>query len=361
MDNIFIAIVTNDKEYGRSLSLSMLSVCRSLIIRIFNAEEFLSEERDYDIILWDGEEVREAYGGRIVYLAKKPSDVVKNTAAKRFCIYKYSTAASTVASVFEIYEVLTGRRAVNLKRQDVRLFAFSSYSGGAGCTMLAMAAAQEFCRFRGMRVLYLSFEELESAGEFMGFDSGIKGAAVYLYELFNNIYTGTCKDAGEQWRRPFLEGKIVKDDFGVETFAPAKGRNPLRDLNPDELQRFMASLIDSGRFDVIIMDLGQWLSNTAMKCLEMAEKICFITPASKTSPREKQYMNQIISCCGESMFNKIINISNNPNGTEDHPEDHFVISRCTSFEINGDHRKIFLEGEFGNNISALAEELSEPV
>ena len=132
MENIFIAIVTDDKEYGRSLSLGMLNVCRGFIIRIFTAEEFLTVKKEYDLVLWDGNEVSRVYGGRIIYLAEKPSEVAKNIAEKRFCIYKYSTAAAIVAAVFEIYEALTGRRAVNLRKQDVRIFAFTSCRGGKG-------------------------------------------------------------------------------------------------------------------------------------------------------------------------------------------------------------------------------------
>ncbi|MBR6799736.1 MAG: hypothetical protein IKM63_06685, partial [Firmicutes bacterium] len=101
MENIFIAIVTDDKEYGRSLSLGMLNVCRGFIIRIFTAEEFLTVKKEYDLVLWDGNEVSRVYGGRIIYLAEKPSEVAKNIAEKRFCIYKYSTAAAIVAAVFD--------------------------------------------------------------------------------------------------------------------------------------------------------------------------------------------------------------------------------------------------------------------
>ena len=80
MENIFIAIVTDDKEYGRSLSLGMLNVCRGFIIRIFTAEEFLTVKKEYDLVLWDGNEVSRVYGGRIIYLAEKPSEVAKNIA-----------------------------------------------------------------------------------------------------------------------------------------------------------------------------------------------------------------------------------------------------------------------------------------
>ena len=370
MENIFVAIVTDDKEYGRSLSLGMLNVCRGFIIRIFTAEEFLSADREYDLILWDGDEVSKVYGGRIIYLAEKPSDVAKNIAEKRFSIYKYSTAASVVAAVFEIYEALTGRRAVNLRRQDVRIFAFSSCSGGIGCTTVAMAAAQELCRFQGKRVLYLSFEELDSAEDYMRNDGGIKGAAVYLYELFSKMHIDCNNtDVGCECS-PFLERHIIRDDFGVEAFAPGQGRNPLRELNVGELSRFMASLIDSGRYDVLVMDMGQWLSKTALKCLELSEKIIMVNDKMTSCMRHDKYICHIVNNCGEDIMDKIVKIYNDKENrrpssslkdlSESYDEEYICISKCNNFISDGKRRSFVLEEEFGRDINLMTEKILEP-
>ena len=370
MENIFVAIVTWDKEYGRSLSLAMLSICRGFIIRIFDAEEFLDENRNFDIILWDGDEAKEAYGGRIIYLAEKPSEAAGCISENRYCLYKYASANSMVASVFEIYEALTGRRAVNLKRQDVRIFAFASCKGGVGCTTIAMATAQEFCRFQEKRVLYLSFEELDSSGSYFNQNSAAKGSMVYLYELFNKMYGIYGAKGKDRQNPPFLDRYMVKDDFGVETFAVSRGRNPLRELTADELHKFMATLIDSGRFDIIVMDMGQWLSKTAVKCMEIAEKICFVNDTEKKSMREQQYISHFITHCGEQAEEKIIKVVNDikenkttgdvKNSEENENENILIVSKCDSFVRENDDVKIFLEGKFGNNISELSKIISEP-
>ncbi len=370
MENIFVAIVTWDKEYGRSLSLAMLSICRGFIIRIFDADEFLDENRDFDIVLWDGDEAKNSYGGRIVYLAEKPSEVARNISESRYSLYKYASATSMVASIFEIYEALTGRRAVNLKRQDVRIFAFTSSKGGAGCTTMAMALAQEFCRFQGKRVLYLSFEELDSSGSYFPQNPAAKSTAVYLYELFNKMYGIYGSKGGQKQNPPFLDRYMVKDDFGVETFATSRGRNPLRELTVDELHKFTASLIDSGRFDVIIMDIGQWLSKTALKCMEIAEKICFVTETSKRSMREQQYISHIVTHCGEHAEEKLIRIVNGTKENQDAEsikkseeytiENTLEVCMCDSFVREDDYVKIFLEGKFGNNINELSGKITEP-
>lgn len=369
MENIFIAIVTDDKEYGRSLSLGMLNVCRGFIIRIFTAEEFLTVKKEYDLVLWDGNEVSRVYGGRIIYLAEKPSEVAKNLAEKRFSIYKYSTAAAIVAAVFEIYEALTGRRAVNLRKQDVRIFAFTSCRGGTGCTTITMAAAQEMCRFQGKNVLYLSFEELESTGEYMRNDAGIKGAAVYLYELFNKTYTGQSNIGTSTDCIPFLDKYIIRDDFGVEAFAPGYGRNPLRELNVGELNKFLASLIDSGRFDVILMDMGQWLSKTAIKCLELAEKVIVVNDMTRSGMRYDSYICHVINNGGEAVMDKVIKVNNDKRGimredidmnNDEMYEDAVMISRCDNFISDGKHISFVLEEGFGHDINVMVNALVEP-
>lgn len=368
MENIFLVIVTDDKEYGRALSLAMLSICRSFIIKIFTAEAFFRQKCQADVILWDGEEAKRSYGGRIVYLAEKSSDTVKNLPGKRFCLYKYSTAACIVASVFEIYEALTGRCAVNLRQQDVRLFAFASPLGGAGCTTIAMAFGQELCRFQGKHVLYLSFEEIESTGNFISYDLGIKGVGVFLYHLFKPDRIKWGESDSRQEKLPFLDGYVVRDDYGMEAFAPVQGRNPLRELNPDELHKFISSLIDSGRYDVILMDLGNWLSKASLSCMEMAEQICFVASHRDRGIREEQYISHMISYCGEDILEKFVKVFNMmPQGGfraddagEGMVDAYMDISRCGTIAREGKIKKVLLEGAFGDDISRLAKRMTEP-
>lgn len=368
MENIFLALVTDDREYGRALGLAMLSVCRNFIISVLGTEQFLGKSHSFDLVLWDGIEAGDIYGGKLVYLAERPSDVVRNTAGRRFCIYKYSAADHMVASVFEIYEAVTGRRAVNLKRQNVRLFGFVSCTGGVGCTALASSLGQELCRFHGQRVLYLSFEEIESTGSFMQCSIGMKGAGVYLYHLFKVLRQKAGTDYIQVASLPFLDGYMVRDAFGMEAFAPTQGRNPLRDLGPEEVSVFLSSLIDSGRFDVIIMDLGPWLSKTGITCVEMAEKLCFVTSHRDNTFREEQYVSHLVSHCGEEILSRIIKTVNMKNESEKQPEnkedglmlkDHISISRCSNVTIDGPVRRMLLEGEFGYEINGLSRRLTE--
>ncbi len=368
MENIFLAVVTDDKEYGRALGLAMLSICRNFIISVLGTEQFLNRRYGFDLVLWDGIEAGDIYRGKLVYLAERPSDVVRNAAEKRFCIYKYSAANHVVNSVFEIYETVTGRRAVNLKRQNVRLFGFVSCTGGVGCTTLASSLGQELCRFHGQRVLYLSFEEIESTGSFIQCPMGMKGTGVYLYHLFKSMRHKKDISEGQRTALPFLDGYMVRDDFGMEAFAPTQGRNPLRDLDAQEVCIFLSSLIDSGRFDVVLMDLGSWLSKTGITCMEMAEKLCFVGAYRDSSFREEQYISHLVSHCGEAMLSKIVKTINMKPENENVPEnkedglmlrDQISIGRCRNVIRDGSVKRMLLEGSFGYEINSLSQRMTE--
>lgn len=372
MENISLAIVTNDKMYGKALGIALLNVCGTFLIKVFSWDEFVRERGRYynqeptgvfsssfDMILWDGQEAEAAYGGKVILLTDDPARAVKNYNDKRFSLYKYSAAQTMVSSLFDIYSFLTGRRAANIKKDKVRMITFGACSGGVGCTSLAMAVGQELCRFQGRHVLYVSFEEVESTGDYINSSGGIKGAGVYLYHLFRS-----------REGYPFLESYTVHDDFGLEAFSPTSGRNPLRNLNREEFGIFAASLIDSGRYDVIIMDIGNCLSEAGIACMEMTEKLCFVSLHGECSKREIQYLQHIICCCGEEVIDRMVKAENKVNHSskpqiisadgEGMIETTVKISRFKEMILADNVKRIILEEKFGENIKELTEKLMEP-
>jgi len=370
MENISLLIITDDKAYGKALGTGIITVCRNFDIKIMNSYDFFSERKEfyfkdvdgvfldkYDLILWDGKEASVSFGDKIILMTDDHAMVTRNYNDKRFCVYKYSNVRVMVSVLLDIYSFLTGKCAVNLQQRDVQIISFVSAEGGAGTTTLAMAAAQELSRFRGKKVMYVSFEEIESTGEYMECPSGIKGVGVYLYHLFKNSNG-----------KPFIESYVVHDGFGTEAFAPTKGRNPLRSLTCDELSIFLSSLIECGRYDVILMDTGNNLCEMDILCADVASKICFVTSQSVKNIREVQYLQYLMCRCGEQIVSKIIKVRNliSPNeGTslydkkDDILEPCLYIKRYNGIVYNENITKIIVENGFGENIRKLVEKLME--
>ena len=173
--------------------------------------------------------------------------------------------------------------------------------------------------------------------------------------------------SGSEKNCPPVESYTIRDDFGVEAFAPAAGRNPLRELSEDELDIFTASVIDSGRYDVIVMDIGTGLSAVDLACLGMAEKICFVSRSSGSTSREERYLQHLIFSCGEGVMDRIIKVENM---TADDRADiqrsredtamidtEVYLSRSSTFLQGGEIKRIFLDGRFGQDIKLLTEKL----
>lgn len=370
MENILLLIITDDKEYGKALGNGIINVCRNFVVKIMNWTEFFAERNEfysnevdgvfinkYDLILWDGKEASDSFGDKIILLSDDYALVTKNYNERKFSIYKYSNVRVIVSALLDIYSFLTGKCAVNLQHKDVQLIAFVSAAGGTGTTTLAMATAQELSRFRGKKVLYLSFEELESTGEYMECPPGIKGVGVYLYYLFK-------KGDG----KPFMEGYTIRDGFGIEAFAPTRGRNPLRNLTEDELSVFIESLIECGHYDVILMDVGNQLDEIDMLCMNIASRICFVSSENIKRIREIQCLQYLMCKCGENIIDKMIKVKNlfssksdfqMTDVNEDIIETSVYLRKYNGIISNDNMSKIILESGFGENIKILTEKLME--
>ena len=343
MENLNIAVVSPDEAYNRVFCMSLLDACRQISVTAYTTKEFVLQWADreegtydeqFDLILWAGSEISESYGGCVVYLTERASQVNIDHGNSRYALYKYSRADAIAAAVFDIYAHLTGRQALLVKKNDVKLIAFASYCGGTGCTTICRAVSQELARFRSLRVMYISLEDVVSASDFLplqedGASGSIKTESEYLYRLLGK---GTV---------PFLESYIIKDPFGVCSFAPTAGKNPIRELSDEEMQRLLASLMDSGTFDVVAVDLSTSIGEGAMTVCRAADRICLIAKAEEPGMREKHYLRHLESSCGEDIRE--------------------IIVKTERFEEQPPSPTEPLEGKFGEQISKLTERLFDVV
>lgn len=367
MEKFLVAIVSDDRAYSRTLAASLTDICREMTVECFESRTFIKNWSEhegsvpyyetFDIVLWAGDEICDSYGDNIIYLTDRISLTGMDYSGKKFCIYKFSTAGSIAAAVFDIYEYLTGRRESAVRKNDVRIFAFSSCCGGTGCSTAVMATGQELSRFRGKRVFYLSMEDVESTENFMNITAGSRTAGEFIYRLMGRSETlaGRGNDAV-----PFLDGFIVRSLHGVEAFTPARGKNPLRELSSDEMGRLLSALTDSGRYDVILADLSTCLTDAAITVMLRADRICHITKGLEANGREESYMTQVLLCSENKTAEKTIKISaaaDKPADSEDGAETVLHISRFRPEDIQG--KEILLEGEFGRDICRIAGILME--
>lgn len=383
MEYIMIAIVTEDRAFGKALGVALVHAYRNFSITLYNKMQFLERRscfceqsqggmfaEQYDLILWDEDEIETICSRNLIQLVDKASLYRKNRQEKQLRMYKFSPAAHMTADLLEWYELLTGRYPAVVPKESVRFLAFGASSGGTGCTTLAMAVGQELSRFQEKKVLYLSLEDIESTGNYMQLQNR-KTVGQYLYDLFKpQSREGVAKVREEAWRYhvPFLEGYLLQDEYNLEAFAPTRGRNPLCQLDRKELCAFIGSLMESGRYDVIVADLGCSLSDGALACIEMAECFCMVHAEGLGSVREAQYLQYLISHCGERVMEHCIKVHNMSKGDEasvikqaaGFVETELHVAKGVRYLQEGDMHKILLEGEFGQSIHELTARMTEP-
>ena len=352
MENLNIAVVSPDPAFNRVFCVSLVDACRQIRANAYTTEEFIRKwaepkggsayHEKYDFVLWAGDEIREAYGDNVIYLTDRSSLVQIDHEHRRYALYKYSRTAVTVAAIFDIYAHLTGFAAPLVKQNDVTLLAFASYCGGSGCTTVCRAVSQELTRFRGRRVLYLSLEEVDSAADYLTpqngvpqngvAQEGIRTEAEYLYRLLSK---GTA---------PFLEPYLIQDPYGVCSFMPPAGKNPLRELTAEEMMRLIAVLSGSGLFDVIAADVSTSLGEGAAAVCGAADRICLIAREEEAGMRERHYQRQLEDSCGKAIRERILRTIM--------PADESAVSRRERLVPLAP-----LEGNFGQEISKLTDTL----
>lgn len=388
MNTISLAIVTDDYHYAEALSRSLQVVSRGFLPTIHSRDAFLEmwKEKgwDYretiDLILWDGGEIEDFYGGNLIRLTEKEEGETPREGELRFRLGKYSTVSVLAARLQAIHEELTGQRpAGGTGSADV--IAFASWQGGAGCTTLTLAAGQEMTRFFGRRVLAVTLDPVEATTEYMARPRGVAGVEEYLYRLLGSGPEGSMPERSEpvgsmpersgpvgsrsEGRAPGIapspERFLIRDGYGLEALAPSAGRNPLAGLAAGEMDRVLRALGASGRFDTILVDVGPSCTEAALAVLRAADRICLVQRRLQPD-REARYRAWLAGELGVEGTAPMLKVGNGrPLGEEeisaargeeeaDRPDIRLAERQTISAEI-------LLEGAFGRDIHALAEKL----
>ncbi len=170
---------------------------------------------------------------------------------------------------------------------------------------IAIAAGRELCRYHQKKVLYLSLEEVESTENFFKSYRGAKSLGRYLYYLFRKQ-----GDPMQKPMLPFWTAMCFEMNLGWRPLRRREDGIHSRELSPEDLFVFLDSLMGSGRYDTILLDVGAALSPLDTACLELAEKVCLIGAAEGSFFREAQYMQYLICRCGEHLLDKFIKVEN---------------------------------------------------
>lgn len=349
MENIKIGLITTDKAYGKALGLALVDVYRNFTVTLFQSVPLHNELDKMDLILTDSVD-NENVRGKNIQLVEKPSQINKDYESNIYRLYKYTNVKTLAGELLFIYANLTGRKAIPVRNSNAKVIVFSSVEGGSGCTSAAISFAQEMSRFHGKKVIYISLEELESTLEYMDGKRTGKNISEYLYYLFN------CES---DQHFPFIESFILTDKYDVHAFFPSPGRNILNTLSKEEMQYFISAVLDTGAYDIMVIDVSNNLGKAAMTCYEMANNICLVMKKDSLGYKEERFLEYFIFLKGEKILDRMAKIINYCD--EEDLNGHILRTVCTlsddadSFSLYNGIREISSDGKYGNKIRQLAE------
>lgn len=366
MEVIRLLLLEKDMEYGQTLGKAISSLNNEFFITIQNIEDRNTvDPAEYHIILAGGlsEKERNDLGidlKKVVWLiedqtaGKKAQTEIGNEVLH---IYKYSKVSEIISNLRFAYGLITGKSEVYTTNPETRLVGFYSGSGGAGTTVVSIGTARELSRYQGKKVLYLNYEEISSTLFYLSNGTEIRSISDYLYYLFQKKNGNICS---------FLDSFTYRDPFGVSTFYPNEGRNELKQLTPDELSYFINTLIESRKYDYIILDFSCDLNEETKHLLHYCSKIVFITTEREIHRYKEKllldYFSQIfnpeklITAMNQSLF--LTEYKENKSNSANQTKSVIRIEKDdNSFCYNNEKIEISINQIFGLGIKTLTNEI----
>lgn len=334
MDNISIAIITEDIEYGETLGACLGYYRRDFIVSLFQAKDLHDFSfSDYDIILLDGQtndsKVKDIH--TIIQLCEKKSASVIDLEKGSRKIWRYEKVDNMISDIIYILNnnnILnsSNEKIISASRaQNIQVMGFISSCGGAGCSSITWAFLQELRRFYKKKVLYISLEEIESSSEFIKPNDFRRYSDEFIYKVVGSKKTdgiSVCMDS-------FL----CSDEYGVKALIPFRGRNMLKTLNTEDLAQFLDVLKKSCEFDVIAIDFGCGMSMPVTDNYKICDKLCFITDATRKKSKDRKMLDYFEIMYGTEFINEMLLIVNKCDPGESSIVNEFGPGRISSENI----------------------------
>ncbi len=350
MDVINIGIFTKDTPYGIALAEKLTGFQSEYLFYIRSIEDLQDTNNTeiLDLILIDGPV--ENAPAKSIELVDTRSCAYENEETMQFKLFKYGNIKELSLKLLYIYGLSSGRKQISIENRSSRIIFFCSPYGGAGVSAITKSVAEEFSRYMDRKVLYLTFEEIQEAEEC----AGVRCLGEYLYHI-----------AKEDVMSSFIEPFLIQDRYGYERFKKAGGRNPLRELDSNELHIFMNSIIRTGRFDYILLDSGNHFSDLLLLLMKKSHKICIVLSSCRSAARDRILESFLKQRVGDGFSAKCVKTMNHYCYGEEHLSDPTYDPDSSSkivaidhdpqsFKRNGTLEQPSIDLDFGKGIKQLA-------
>ena len=372
---IKVLLSDKDTEYGKALANAISNLHNEFEIRLFSVEEIFNKDElflnQYDLFLIGGYvdneieslKINNPEKSKVVILTEyQVEDIMKQTEdhSDRFWyLYKYVEINKVITDLNFIIAFVSGKKSFMRRSLHTNIIGFYSISGGVGKSVISIGTSRELSRYHDKKVLYLSFEEIPATELYIKCISNKRNVGDYLYYLLERQNEILCSH---------LDGFISTDEFGVEFFPSSNGRNDLNYLSKEELIYLIKVLSDSCRYDYIIFDLNNSLSEETFLLMEQCSKIILVQRNSPVSSfKNKKMMNYLKEMSSFQLSDRILKIINKTENFEedesfkgqvqemDHSKNIYIERDESSFQVLDNHLEININHSFGVGIKQITD------
>jgi len=354
MKAINVYLETKDEDYSIALAKSLQQHGKYFSIQVGNTHQ---EQYEWDLYLTDD---MNASAERTVYLTEDPTLATVNVENTCYILYKYQHIGHISNILRLAHSDYSKSEILSDETEQANIISICSASGGTGCTSVALGVCQELTRFHGKKVLYISMEEFESISTYYP-DAyhETNNITKFVYSILNK--NDCCSYTPE--------GYMMKDEYGVFAFYPAKGRNPLRELTGKEFIKFINHLTKEKLFTNLILDCGNGLDDSIVSAYQLSEIIFNVIGKSPDLNRRANYLRTVASRLSirdttgiRDVFNLYIapETENGESLSETKKEQLTIEEDCASFEIINGRRVISIDKMFGQGIREIVQHIILP-
>ena len=295
MDFIRIGLYTKDEDYGQMLSKRLTQFYSRFFITLLREDTLADPDfRElYDLVLIDG--LKEPLKGKYIGLVAWPSEVMMMEDSLEYKLYKYGNVREIVKHLLYIYGKVSGHKTAYLEDQNTRIISFVGSRGGVGTSSVAKSTANYLTRFKEKKVLYISLDELL----FQGANPNQKALDEFLYHYREGRPTST-----------YMECYMRQNIWGTWRFNSAPGKNPMNELDGEELQKLLEFILSHGAFDYICIDCGQGFSKREEALFQISHKVVLVYGLDRGGEDICLLTNYFSHFDGYNYLEKLVHVGN---------------------------------------------------
>lgn len=268
---IKIVIADTDERYAKRL-FEALQRHDNLFLAVYTDKECFNREvisSKYDIALIDASIASDITTPKSVklpiFLYDEESTYRSGIDLSKYkTIKKYQRAENIYKEIIGIYsEVVSDSYFLNKNNKQSQVICFYSPVGGAGKTVISIAAANSVANM-GKKVLYMNLESIASYGVLMK-QKGGKG----ISEAFSAL------DGSMNFELK-LESLLQKTPQRVMYFEKFESLLDIYEITPDDIEKFVRAIQKTGKADYIIIDMSSEFNYLNMRIMDISDKIVLV-------------------------------------------------------------------------------------